>query len=155
MKALTIWQPWASLVMILAKPIEWRKWAYTDRNPGLVDKRIVIHAGSRPIRPQEVFDIRKRLEDGNSSLIPELALPLIEKLLAAPKCRGVLPLAAALGTAILRKPRSVDSLFSQPDSDRVTHHMFGWPLSDVRRFDEPIPMRGMQGFWNCSIKEAA
>ena len=26
MRALTIWQPWASLIIIGAKPFEWRRW---------------------------------------------------------------------------------------------------------------------------------
>ena len=57
MKALTIWQPWASLVMIGAKPYEFRRWDYRDRSPALEGQRIVIHAGARPIKEIEVDDI--------------------------------------------------------------------------------------------------
>jgi hypothetical protein len=157
MKALTIWQPWASLIMIGAKPYEFRKWDYRERDPSLEGQRIVIHAGARPMRPAEVLDIRKRVDDRISSLIPEKAIPLIDRLLAAHKCQGVLPLAAALGTAILGRPRNVAALFKGPDSDRVDHHMFAWPLTDIRPFAEPVHMNGMQGFWryHFKVEEAA
>lgn len=155
MKALTIWQPWASLIMIGAKPFEFRTWDYRQRQPDLEGKRIVIHAGARPIKPGEVFDLIKRCEDGETSLIVDKALPLLRRLHAANKCEGILNLSAALGTATLGTPRDVTRLFKKPDSDRLHHHMWGWPLQQVRNFPEPIFLRGAQGFWNCAIKEAA
>lgn len=154
MKALTIWQPWASLIMTGAKPYEFRRWDYRDRERALENQRIIIHAGSRPMKPAEVLDIKQRLGSGDTSLKPE-ALPLIERLLAAHKCQGVLPLACALGTAVLGTPHDVNRLFKTPDSDRIDHHMFAWPLTDIRAFDEPVPVRGMQGFWNYPMKVAA
>ena len=46
MKALTIWQPWASLIIAGAKPFEFRGW----RPPAsLIGQRIVIHAAARKI----------------------------------------------------------------------------------------------------------
>jgi hypothetical protein len=42
-KALTLWQPWASLVAIGAKAIETRSWATKYRGP------LAIHAAKRPI----------------------------------------------------------------------------------------------------------
>ena len=55
MKALTIWQPWASLIMIGAKPYEFRGRSYlayiNHPQPG---ERMAIHAGARPVRPTEV-----------------------------------------------------------------------------------------------------
>lgn len=155
MKALTIWQPWATLIMIGAKPFEFRRWDYRTRERGLEGQRIVIHAGSRPIKPQEVLDIRERLASGDTSLIADKARALIERLLAAHKCQGVLPLAAGLGTAILGTPRDVDRLFKSPDSDRVDHHMWAWPMEDVQVWQPPRPMRGMQGFWQWPEKAEA
>lgn len=34
MKALTVWQPWASLIIMGAKPYEFRKWDYRTRAAG-------------------------------------------------------------------------------------------------------------------------
>lgn len=156
MKALTIWQPWASLVMIGAKPYEFRRWDYRERERALEGQRIVIHAGARPIRLNEVDDIIARMEDRLSSLRSELALPLLQKIKAAYKGRGVLELSAGLGTAILAKPKRVDALFNSPaDSDRIDHHMWAWPLTDIAPFSHPIPMRGAQGFWNWPERMAA
>jgi hypothetical protein len=154
MKALTIWQPWASLIMIGAKPMEFRKWDYRERHAALVNSRILIHAAAREIKPAEIFDLIKRCEAEETSLIAERALPLLRKIFDARKCRGVVELSAALGTARLCAPQNVDRLFKAPDSDRIEHHMFGWPLKDIRAFVEPIPMNGAQGFWNAQIGEA-
>lgn len=51
MLALTIWQPWASLIAAGAKPFEWRSW---PAHRGLVGRRIAIHAGARPPRKSEI-----------------------------------------------------------------------------------------------------
>jgi hypothetical protein len=115
----------------------------------------VIHAGARPIKPGEVHDLIKRCEDRETSLIIDKALPLLRRLYDAHKCEGILNLSAALGTATIGTPRDVDRLFKKPDSDRLHHHMWGWPMLHPRSFPEPIPVRGAQGFWNCNIKEAA
>lgn len=148
MKALTIWQPWASLVMIGAKPYEFRRWDYRTREASLEGERIVIHAGARPIKPAEIEDIIERMHDRISSLRSEIAIPLLARIRAAHKCRGVVEMSAALGTAVLGKPKSVAALFNSPaDSDRIDHHMWAWPLTDIKPFPEPIPCRGMQGFW--------
>jgi hypothetical protein len=156
MKALTIWQPWATLVMIGAKPYEFRRWDYRERARHLEGQRIVIHAGARPVKLTEVQDIMDRMEDRLSSLRAELAMPLLRRLEAAHKCRGVVELAAGLGTAILGRPKRVDALFNSPaDSDRIDHHMWAWPLTDIRPFVCRIPMRGLQGFWEWPIEEAA
>lgn len=155
MKALTIWQPWASLIMIGAKPVEWRKWSYAARFPSLLDQRIVIHAGARPIKRGEVQDILMRIAEGSSSLRDELAKPFLEKVLLQP---GMLPLAAGLGTATLRRPitaRAFARSAGVNDSDRVDHSLFAWPLDEIQRFEPIVPMRGFQGFWDWPEKAAA
>lgn len=149
MKALTIWAPWSQLIIIGAKPYEFRRWDYRTRCSEVEKQRIVIHSGARPVRLSEVEDIIARIEDGYSALIKDKAMPLLERLKAAYKCRGVVELSAGLGTAVLGTPRHVASLFNSPaDSDRIDHHMWAWPLTDIKPFDAPVPIRGAQGFWN-------
>src|SRR5262245_24204625 len=105
MKALTIWQPWASLIMIGAKPYEFRGRSYLEYsghpNPG---DRIVIHAGVRPVKPREIEDLLERLGQRSDAtgLKPELARPLLERVRDAYKCR-LLPLGTGLGTVVLGK----------------------------------------------------
>lgn len=121
-------------------------WAY----PRLVGQRIVIHAAARAIKPDEIEHILSRINDRESGLVEELALPILTRLKNAYKCQGVLELSAGLGTAIIGKPRRVGDIFKGviADSDRLDHSLFGWPLAEIVQFDHPKEMRGAQGFWN-------
>lgn len=155
MKALTIWQPWASLVIILAKPYEFRKWSFADKPnlARLVGQRIVIHAGARMPREAELEDILERIADGDSALLPNAGQFIEQQLrqLRATK-KIAAPVSAALGTAIIGEPVKAAKLFADrvADSDRIDHQMYAWPLTQIRQFEEPIPAHGAQGFWNWS-----
>lgn len=46
MRALTVWQPWASLIAVGAKPYEFRSW---PAPAWIVGQRIAIHAGVRKL----------------------------------------------------------------------------------------------------------
>jgi hypothetical protein len=146
MKALTVYQPWASLIIAGAKPYEFRKWDFASRMPQLIGQRVVIHASSRLIKLSEVRDIMGRLESGETGLLVDIARPIVERALAEPH---VFPLSAGLGTVIMRQPISAVELFGGVfDSDRLDHTKFGWPLTDIVKFEPPAPARGHQGFWN-------
>lgn len=160
MKALTIWQPWASLIMAGAKPYEFRRWkAY----PSLVGQRIVIHAAARKIDAVEasyLYNVIKHRNDcdelkacaAETCLFADKALPVLGD--AWFPYRIPLPLACGLGTAILGDPRNGLEIAEEfgisraNDSDRDDHANWGWPLSEIEVWDEPIPMSGKQGFWN-------
>jgi hypothetical protein len=153
LRALTIYQPWASLIAIGAKPYEFRKWpapAY------VIGARVVIHAAARPVRREEVLDVLQRCDgkDGPPPVIPEIAVPFLEGLMrifdsthsSQKPGRTMLPLSAGLCSAVLDVPvRAVD--LHPADSDRVDHHIWAWPLTDVQVFEKPIEARGAQGFW--------
>lgn len=155
-KALTIWQPWTSLIMVRAKPWEFRGWNFADKPhlAKLVGQRIVLHAGSRKPSVNDLRDVLYRIEEGESALDPELATPLVSRLLDAVihKTDMPVPFSAALGTAVLGQPQRCVDLFRDQvaDSSRIDEHMYAWPLTDVTPFDEPIPAAGAQGFWNWS-----
>lgn len=169
MKALTIYQPWASLVMVGAKPFEFRGWSPRVRGPSyaaLIGQRIVIHASARKIERIEVVAIKRALESGDADWIAETclhadkAMPILEEALKMTNNIG-LPFGCGLGTAILGEPRNgldIAEEFGLPrvnDSDRNDHANFGWPMLDVEVWDEPVPMRGFQGFWNWPTPEGA
>ena len=91
-KCITLWQPWASLIMIGAKPWEFRSWSYVARGVGVRPGDTVgIHA-SAPIKTAEILDLIERLDDPlcSTGLIPAISRPLLERLAAAHKCRGVI-----------------------------------------------------------------
>lgn len=165
MKALTIYQPWASLIMAGAKPYEFRKWA---AHRTIIGQRIVIHASARKIKESEIYKILRSLHEGGAEaamtcLHPAKAMPILKRALAKEvngefRCRsldghGDLPWSAGIGTAILGEPRNgfdgaEEFGFARVnDSDRDEHANWGWPLTDIEVWDQPIPMRGMQGFW--------
>lgn len=159
MKALTLWQPWASLIIVGAKPIEWRHW----RAPAsMIGQRIVIHAATRPVEKVEVFALRLRLiREGRQLVAGETpdqptsmtVAPALELLRAWSNGEVELPTGAGLGTAVLGTPALASDLgFTLGtvglDSDRLEKQNWGWPLADIERWDEPVPMRGRQSFWN-------
>lgn len=151
MKALTIWQPWASLIMAGAKPYEFRRWPAPR---WVVGERIVIHAGARPMRRAEILDLIARLreEPHLTGVDPAIGLPLLERVATAHSSSlpHALPLAAGLGAAILGQPRKATALFggTVADSDRIDQHVWAWPLTEIEPFATPIRSRGAQGFWN-------
>lgn len=121
MKALTIYQPWASLIMAGAKTVEWRGWAL---HRSLIGQRIAIHASARPVRHAEVVDILQRIEEGETSLDGPLAKELLLSKINAPR---VWPRSSVLGTAIIGAPVPAldwvrEHTTGHFDSDRIDHH---------------------------------
>lgn len=148
MKALTIWQPWASLIMAGAKPYEFRGWAAW---PSAIGQRIVIHAGAPMIEADEIRELLRRLADPSvarfTGLLPDKAIPILERAMKEP---AIFPRKHALGTALLGKPVLASDLWPEAftsDSSRIEQSNWAWPLTDLEHFTPPIPSRGAQGFW--------
>jgi hypothetical protein len=154
MKALTIFQPWCTLIVAGAKPWEWRGWPAPK---AIVGQRIVLHASVRPMRLGEIDDMLTRIDDGESSLDAAIALPIVARVrdafhsLSRHTAARMLPLAAGLGTAILGKPISATDWAKEHapgfDSDRLDHSKWAWPLTSIERWEPVRPARGMMGFW--------
>ena len=162
MKALTLWQPWASLVIEGAKPYEFRGW----RPPSwLIGQRIVIHAATKKIDRDAlnhmlmILALRDRSDDisraaAETCLHPEIAIPVLNRALD-----GALPTASGIGTAVVGEPRLGPDIAQDfgvslaNDSDRDQHANWGWPMLEIERWDAPIPMRGMQGLWTWPTPE--
>jgi hypothetical protein len=154
-KVITVWQPWASLIMVGAKPFEFRPKSYLQYvNAPAIGERIVIHAATRPVKPKEIEDLLQRLgtEYDQTALVAPIARTVLERCRAAAKYQA-LPLGCGLGTAVLGKPRNASVLFggAVADSDRAAAdekaYNWAWPLTDIHPFDAPVPARGFQGFW--------
>lgn len=168
MKALTIYQPWASLIMAGAKPYEFRSWNPRTRGPGyaaLIGQRIVIHSATRKIERREVEAIIATLRAGGgraaeTCLHADKAMPVLEEAMKLTHNIG-LPFGCGLGTAILGEPRSGYDIAEEfgvqsvNDSDRDEHANWGWPLTHIEVWGQPIECRGFQGFWNWPTPESA
>lgn len=164
MKAFTIWQPWASLIMIGAKPYEFRSW----KPPAwLVGQRMAIHAGARPVRVREVKALIDALNGRTSEqpcLRKDIALPMLERVLAALSKSPdtlwgtdealTLPISHILGTVRVGEPKRGDLCaleFGEDagnDSDRAGTFNWGWPMLDIQHFEPPRHAKGAQGLWD-------
>jgi len=148
--ALTIWQPWASLIAANAKPYEWRGWEAPRR---FIGRRIAIHAGARKVKREEIADLILYLQHNGAagtSLIVAKALPLLERWHTSP---GSLPLSSVLCTAVLGVPITAGQYAARhgmtaADSDRIDHTKWGWPLTEIEVLEPFVPATGAQGFWN-------
>ncbi len=135
MKALSLWQPWASLIVEGHKRIETRGWPASKH---VIGQRIAIAATKTVQRAgRETFN-----SDVFQRHYRETGLPHLSEL----------PHAAVLGTAVLAACEPID----QEVVNRITpaefffgHYAIGrwaWHLEQIERFD-PIPVRGAQGLW--------
>ncbi len=148
--AITLWQPWASLIAAGAKPLEFRHWPAPRR---LWGQRIAIHAGARPVRRVEIQELIHKLRGPRwreTGLLRDEALALLEPVIVAP---GSLPRSSVLCLATLCEPIRNEALSARlgvelvNDSDRDAHTNWGWPLADIEPLRPFVPATGAQGFW--------
>jgi activating signal cointegrator 1 len=135
MKALSIWQPWASLIAMGTKRVETRSWGTPYR--GLV----AIHAASRK------EGLVKLLIETNLTLDTFGQLPL----------SGRIPLGAVVAVAEL--VACVESRGHDDGRFRALEHELGdlsrgrwaWCFKDVQSVYPGISVRGQQGLWNLPL----
>lgn len=148
MKAITVWQPWAQLLVDGHKHIETRPWATSYRGV------ILIHAGKKPFKetvntmPRTAQELlRKWYEpDGDNRLRVD--------------AHGYLDRHFPEG-AIIGKARLTDCFLVELSSREYVRTMepaelllgdfstgrWGWVLEDPVVFPEPIPAAGKQRLW--------
>lgn len=140
MKAVSLWQPWASLVACGAKTVETRSWPAPRSVEG---QRIAIHAAKRT---SELAILRE----------PVFRDALRERRDRVRLVGGELPLGHIVATAVLvdcflmSATRCADTRANAPLEYAFGHWepgRFGWQLADVEVVD-PIPYRGAQGVFD-------
>lgn len=147
MKAFTIWQPWASLIVLGLKPVEYRKWVAPRH---IVGQRLVIHAGTA-----KAHNAVRHLLAHDRAIIgscgPQADIPTVRAFLE--RCASnptLMPLGVGLGTAELGQPARADVYYNRLGLKIGEDGPWNiaWPMLDVQAWDEPVPCRGAQGFWN-------
>lgn len=152
MKALTLHQPWASLIAVGLKTVETRSWSTKHRGP------IAIHAGKQ----QMAGEIPLRLWwDNHDVLEPQIdtadweTLPL-GKVVALANLVDVVPISELAWTQTL----SITEHFLQMDGGRCHiaeserpfgdyhHGRFAWLLENITPLRVPTSAIGRQGLWN-------
>lgn len=146
MPALTVWQPWATLIAEGCKPYEFRRWQAPRR---LWGQRIAIHAAARPVKQKDLLDLihRTTIDHGRGQALD--MHPTIKLLERARADLSILPMSAVVCTAILGEPLPPDEVRRRwaNDSDRDEHFSWAWPMQDVRPLAPVVPAKGAQGFW--------
>ena len=144
MKALTLTQPWATLVALQAKRIETRSWHTSYRGP------LAIHAA-------------KRMPGSASSLCWEE--PFRTTLQAGsykPENNTTnnpfgLPLGAVIAVTILTdiQPITLENQPPEPEHSfgDYTPGRFAWTFQNIYRLPDPIPTNGTLGLWEWNPPE--
>lgn len=146
MKAITIWQPWASLLAHGMKQYETRSWATKYRGP------IAIHAAKRPVR--QTIDALVADRGGGWT-----TLDYFESLFMRPGELDHLPTGAVVGTALLTRCNLIteDFVAKLTPMERAlgdfTLGRYAWEFHGRVPLDSPIPAKGMQGLWELNLKE--
>lgn len=146
MKALTILQPWASLIALGEKKIETRSWYTKYRGP------LAIHAGkgSKPYY-QTLANIDKSFNNA-----------LTQSKEWNPDIFETLPLGCVVATCNLVACEKVFADYGKDAQLESGHIVYGneytfgdysegryaWILDDIRPLGIPIPFRGQQGLWD-------
>ena len=126
MRAVSLWQPWASAIALGLKRIETRHWSTAYR--GL----LAIHAAKRWTADERDFH---ELEVEAGRMPPEI------------------PLGAVVAIARLADIRPTEQLVDRiSDQERSWGNYgggrFGWILEDIRALPTPIPFRGAQALFD-------
>lgn len=147
MKALSLIQPWATLVAIGAKRVETRDWPTDYRGPIAIHASKWVKQGANGRR----LYVSREVEQ---YLLLCYREPFTSALTRAGYDRiGQLPSGALVATA-----RLVDVVCTERAVDRVDAYerefgnfgprRFAWFLEDVRPLATPIGFRGMPGLWD-------
>ncbi len=140
MKTISLWQPWGSWVIHKHKPTETR---LHNRFTGLKGLRIAIHATAKTSKAGERIDEARAAAVDFWDGVHDEAWDLDN-----------LPFGAVLGTGFVEDARLLTGADSKDALiDCANVQRYGLVLSDVFKFEEPIPARGAMGIWEWTPPE--
>lgn len=134
MKAISLWQPWASAIALGHKRIETRHWTTKWRG------EIAIHASQRFGTAERAFASVERSLGRIPERIPLGAIVAIARIVDVRTTEDLI--AEGMGP--------IEKLYGNYEPGR-----FGWVLEDIRALAEPIGCKGRQGFFNLSAEVEA
>lgn len=146
MKALTLTQPWATLVAVGAKRIETRSWKTSYRGP------LAIHAAKGFPKWAREFTAEPVCYEA-----ARIFSPPISKVYHAYPLGCVLATCRLVNVLPVEVVDNVDNVWGvslEPLSDRerafgdYSLGRYAWILEDVRRLPDPIPAKGALQLWN-------
>ena len=140
-KALSLWEPWASLMRTGAKTIETRSWYTNYRGP------LLICSAKRFTAAQAAFMMGNKVQEGLA------ALRRNGTALVNPS--DLQPFGRALALVDLVGCHSTEALFytvpkrEKPLGD-FSPDRFAWETDNLRTF-EPFPVKGSQGLFEVEV----
>ncbi len=128
-RAISLWQPYASLIAAGVKKHETRHWRYPAAAEG---QRVAIHAAKRP--PYDTDDEVRRIcrevfGDDWVDVLPYGAFVCVATL-------------AGAFIASIHRSDALDYICGDWGP-----HRYAWKLTDVRLLAEPVPAMGHQSLW--------
>lgn len=142
MKAITLYQPWATLVAVGAKKIETRSWYTKYRG------QLAIHAAKsypKKLKALENWEpFKSALYPDNIYTYPCFSCGCIVAICNLVDCMLItsshmVSMRMSIGIPLPSEPE-----FSFGD---YTPGRYAWILEDIKRLPKPIPARGRQGIW--------
>lgn len=135
MKALTLYEPWASLVALGAKKIETRSWPTNYRGPLAIHAGKTIRAEFMNLAWKEPFCSALKPLHGNAGggRSIQYHLGCVIAIAQLVDCQEI---------RVGNVPFGFERYFGDYRKGR-----YMWILQDVQRFEAPIPARGHQRLW--------
>lgn len=138
MKAITIKQPWATLIALGEKKFETRSWATKHRGP------IAIHAG-KSIDLDAYVEFADVLESYGYESFKDLPTGAVISRANLIECHKVIKEYPEQSTA------EVEAFYidgKEYDYGFYEEGRYAWELKDVLNFIKPIPAKGQLSLWN-------
>lgn len=137
MKAITIKQPWATLIALREKQFETRSWQTKYRGP------IAIHAGKAIDKDayESFKDVLKMYGFTATNQLPTGAVIAIANLV---DCHKVIKDDGDI--AIMHTGLKISG--KEYDFGNYEENRFGWELDNVEILNNPIPAKGQLSLWN-------
>lgn len=123
MKALTIKEPWATLIIEGYKKYEFRSWKTNYRG------KILIHSGLTLEK-----DMKERFKEYNLDY----------------KCGYIIGEAEIVDCILVDKELNEKLRNINPLVYARSNHVetYGWKLENIKKYNNPIPCKGKLGLWN-------
>lgn len=143
MKALTIYQPWATLIATGQKRIETRGWATGYRGWLIIHAAVKWSADLRELSCSPLFAEMLRGTPGYSATDGDL---FSESEPPTPPLGAVVGVAKLVATEQTDDPRLIVSDHERELGD-YSAGRWAWIFEERIAFQNPIPMKGFQGIW--------
>jgi activating signal cointegrator 1 len=142
MKALTMTQPWATLVALGENSIETRSWSTRHRGPLAIHSAKGFPADARELCEMSPYrEVLARAGYRDASELPRGEIIAVATLVDVMKFKK--------STLKDIRARAARGEFPRHEADfgDFSAGRFGWILKDVVRLKDPIPAKGMLGLW--------